>query len=235
MTITHEELAAFADGELPDERAAQVAAAVDADPALAREVEAHRALRAQLSGHFAPVLDAPVPDRLSAMLQADAAPEQAVVTDLSAARERRQAKRTIPRWSWIAGPALAASLALVVLFPRGEADNAGYAGTSLAAALDSTLVAEQAPDADTRILLSFRDAQGEFCRAFSRSEGSGIACRDEQGWRIEAQGEGSAGSQTEYRMAGADEASILAHAQDMAQGPALDAQEEAAARSRGWR
>lgn len=234
MTIAREELAAFADGELPEARAAEVAAAVEADPALAREVEAHRALKARLSGHFAPMLDEPVPDRLATMLQAGEAPPQAEVADLAAARERRRERRAVPRWGWVVGPALAASLALVVFLPRGEQDPA-YAGASLAAALDSTLIAEQAPDADTRILLSFRDAQGEFCRAFSRTQGSGIACRDEQGWRIEAQGEGSARAQSEYRMAGADEASILARAQEMAQGPALDAEAEAAARAAGWR
>jgi anti-sigma factor RsiW len=48
MTISREELAAFADGELGAARAAEVAAAVAADGALQAQVEAHRALRAQL-------------------------------------------------------------------------------------------------------------------------------------------------------------------------------------------
>lgn len=235
MTVSRDELAAFADGELPAGRAAEVAAAIEADPALAREVEAHRALRARLAGHFAPISQEPVPDRLANMLRPGAAAEPDGVVDFAAERERRQPRPPVPRWRWVVGPALAASLALVVLFPRGDGGSAPYAGDRLASVLDRTLVAEQAPGADTRILLSFRDGDGEFCRAFSGTGGSGIACRDERGWRIETQGEGSAGAQTEYRMAGADEASVLARAQEMASGPALDAGEEAAARAQGWR
>jgi AraC-like DNA-binding protein len=49
MTISREELAAFADGELDTGREAEIAAAVAADPALAAQVEAHRALKARLA------------------------------------------------------------------------------------------------------------------------------------------------------------------------------------------
>ncbi len=232
MTLTREELAAFADGELTGERAAQIAAAVAADPALAGEVEAHRALRAQLADHYAPVATAPVPDRLTALL---AQPQEAEVVNFAEAKERRAARRTIPRWGWIVGPALAASLALAVLLPGSGDDGAPYADPQLAGVLDTRLVAEQAPGADTRILLSFRAQGGDVCRVFSGEGGGGIACRDQQGWRLEALGEGSAGASTEYRMAGASEAALLSRAQDMAQGPALDAAAEAEAKANDWR
>lgn len=230
MTISREDIAAFADGELASEREADVAAAIAADPDLQRQVEAHRALKAQLSEHFAPIAEEPVPDALAALL----APKQAEVVDFAAARERRETRRSIPRWGWIAGPALAASLALAVFLPRGGSAD-GYADAQLARVLDSQLVAEQGPDAETRILLSFRDGEGDFCRAFSSVEGSGIACRDAQGWKFAAQGEGSDGAETDYRMAGASDGEILARAQQMADGPALDAQAEAEARDGGWR
>ncbi|MBM0171198.1 anti-sigma factor [Altererythrobacter sp. C41] len=232
MTVTREELAAFADGELTGERAARVAAAVAADPALAGEVEAHRALRARLADHYAPVAAAPVPDRLAALLTR---PREAEVVDFAEAKERRETRRTIPRWGWIVGPALAASLALVLLLPGSGGNGAGYADPQLAAVLDSRLVAEQVPGADTRVLLSFRAQGGEFCRVFSGEGGGGIACRDGDGWRLEALGEGSAGAATDYRMAGASDADLLARAQDMAQGPALDAEAEAEAKANGWR
>lgn len=232
MTVTREELAAFADGELTGERAARVVAAVAADPALAGEVEAHRALRARLGDHYAPVAAAPVPDRLAALLTP---PRGAEVVDFAEAKERRETRRTIPRWGWIVGPALAASLALVLLLPGSGDDRAGYADPQLAAVLDSRLVAEQAPGADTRVLLSFRAQGGEFCRVFSGEGGGGIACRDGDGWRLEARGEGSAGASTDYRMAGASDADLLARAQEMAQGPALDAEAEAEAKANGWR
>lgn len=231
MTITPEELAAFADGELDGRREAEVAAAVAADADLSRQVEQHRRMKSMLAGHYAPIAEEPVPDRLAALL---AEPREAEVVDFAAAREQRAAKRRIPRWGWVAGPALAASLALAVFLPGGGSAP-GYADQDLAATLDGQLVAEQEAGTPTRILLSFRNEGGQFCRAFSGSEGGGIACRDDDGWKLEALGEGSEADETDYRMAGAGDAEILALAQEMAEGPALDADAEAAARKSGWR
>ena len=235
MSVTREDLAAFADGELDPARAAEVAAAVAADPALAEELRAHRALRERLLAHFTPVLDAPLPERLTAPLttRGDASPRdgRGAVTDFAAARERREARRALPRWTWFAAPALAASLALAVLLPRG----ADYATGDLAAALDRQLVATQAADAETRVLLSFRDEAGAYCRAFAGEAQSGIACREADGWRLVMQGEGAAAQDSEFRMAGNPAAEVLERAQAMAAGPALDAQQEQAARAHGWR
>ncbi len=88
MTVSPEELAAFADGELPPERAEQVAAEVAADPHLARQVKSHRALRGLLSSHYDPIAAKPVPDRLAALLAAGTVQEAASpgVADLGAAR-----------------------------------------------------------------------------------------------------------------------------------------------------
>jgi hypothetical protein len=101
--------------------------------------------------------------------------------------------------------------------------------------LDDQLVAEQSSAAETRVLLSFEDKGGQFCRAYSGVSGGGIACRDDEGWRIESRSEGGEAASTDFRMAGADDGAILAEAQDMATGPALDAAAEQAARERGWR
>jgi anti-sigma factor RsiW len=154
MIPSREELAAFADGELHGTRAAEIKTAVAVDPALAAQLAAHRALKARLASHFAPILDEPVPERLTGAL----APKAGVV-DFAAAHERRQQARNLPRWIWIAAPALAASLVVAVLVPRGESDG-GYATGQLAVALDSQLVATQPSDAPTRVLLSFRDQGG---------------------------------------------------------------------------
>jgi len=230
MSVTPEELAAFADGELAEPRRSQVEAEVAQDETLAAQVARHRALKARLGAHFAPLLDAPVPDRLASLLGEG----ESHVADFIAARQRREAGFRVPRWGWIAGPALAASLALAVILP-GRGSPEGYAETELAAVLDQRLVAEQAADEDVRVLLSFRDEAGAYCRAFSGAEQSGIACRDEAGWKLRLEGEGAAGQGTEYRTAGADAAEIMARAQEMAVGPALDAAGERAARASGWR
>lgn len=225
MRVSPEELAAFADGELGEARAAEVAAAVAADPALEAQVRAHRALRQRLGAHFAPLLEAPLPERLTDALQPP-------VVDFAAAREKRRA-RTLARWGWVAGPALAASLALAVFLPKGA--DSSYAGGALAEALEGQLVATQPPDAPTRILLSFRDRSGAVCRAFAGEANSGIACRDAEGWRLVATDGGATAQMGEYRRAGSAAERTLERAQAMASGPALDAEEERAARARGWR
>jgi hypothetical protein len=228
--ITREELAAWADGEIAGARALVIEAAVETDSDLQAQVAAHRALKDRLSRHFAPVAKQPVPDRFRNLL----VPQAAEIVDFAAAKTRLDEKRHFPRWIWVAGPALAASLALAVFLPRGGNDLPGenYAGTQLASVLDTQLVAQQDAAADTRILLSFQNDGGEFCRAFANRDTGGIACHDDSGWRIEALIEGDATSATEFRQAGAPD--ILAQVQEMTAGSALDAAEEAAAREAGW-
>lgn len=228
MSVTPEELAAFADGELEAARAAEVAAAIAGDPALGAQVGAHRALRERLGAHFAPVMEAPLPERLTGPLGAP----PAGVLDFAAAREKRIARR-IPRWGWIAAPALAASLALAVFLPRGIDES--YAQGALAGTLDRQLVASQPAAAPTRILLSFRDRSGALCRAFTGEAQSGIACRDADGWRLVTTGAGTLAQGTDYRMADNPAGRVLEQAQAMASGAALDSAEERAAQARGWR
>ena len=230
MNPSREELAAFADGELDDTRRAAVAAAIAADPQLAAQVSAHRSLRDRLSSHFEPIMAAPLPERLARPLdRADA------VVNLADVRAKREANgsRSFPRWGWVVGPALAASLALALFMPRqGQGE---LVQGELAAVLDQQLVSAQAADAPQRILLSFRNRAGEYCRAFTSREQGGIACREANGWRLERTGTGAKVEKREYRMAGNSSAELLEQAQAMAAGAALDAAEESSARKSGWR
>lgn len=230
MTPTPEQIAAYADGQLEGDERAAVEVVVAADPALAQQVAAHRALAAKLSAHFAPLMERELPESLTALFQ----PRETEVVDFGAARERKETSRTLPRWSWVVGPALAASLALAVSLPRGELDDPAYAEGTLASALETQLTATQPGDADTRILLSFADADGDYCRAFTVPGGSGIACRDDRGWKLDRLGDGTDSGATEYRQAGSNVSAILAAAQDMAANGALDAEAEAAAAASGW-
>ena len=72
MNYDDETLMAYADGELDAAQRAEIAAAMENDPGLARRVEKHRALRAQVAGAFVSVLDQPVPERLVAAAHGDA-------------------------------------------------------------------------------------------------------------------------------------------------------------------
>ena len=236
MNITDETLAAYADGELDRTEAAQVAAAVAADPALAAKMAAHRALKARLAAHYAPLADQAVPPHLAALLSgAQHKDEQnsGEVISFAAASQKRGLVPVLRRWGPIAGPALAASLVLAVLQPLGGSRPEGYADPVLAAALDTQLAATQPAGAETRILLSFERESGGLCRVWRGETEGGIVCRDDTGWKIEQQFALDGAQSSEFRQAGS-EADLLAAAQDMAAGGALDAAQEQAARDRNW-
>lgn len=237
MSVTDEQIAAYADGELEGAELAQIEAAIAADPALARKVEAHRALKAKLAAHFAPILDAPVPDHLSAMLQPKESPAE--VVSFAAERQKRGLAPMVRRWGVYIGPALAAAVVAAAVFLPGMGGSDpvsvdGMAGPQLAGVLDNQLVADQSPDAQTRILLSFEQEPGRLCRVYRGEVAGGIACRNEQGWQIEREMLLGEGQSTEFRQAGSD-AELLAAAQSMASGSALSAEQEAEAKAKGWR
>ena len=229
MTITPEQLAAYADGELDDLTAARVRRAVEADPALASELAQLSALRTMLAARFDPVLTEPVPERLIAPINA-----AAKVVSLSDVRAARQSLWQRPQFRFAAGSAIAATLVIAVLVGRPGGAPAGYADGQLAAALDGVSSGQTGPDG-TKLLLSFRTDNGTACRGFAGKSASGIACHDDQGWKLEAVGGAGPQQTAQYQQAGSADAAIMAAAQDMAAGPALDAAAEQAARAAGWK
>ncbi len=70
MTISTQQLLAYADGELDAAEARAVEAAIAADPLLAARLEAEKHLRATLKGHLDPVAQEPVPEAFAAMIAA---------------------------------------------------------------------------------------------------------------------------------------------------------------------
>ena len=236
MNISLEMIAAFADGELEGADKEKVEAAIAVDPTLASEVERHRRLKAVLAARYAPIVTEDVPAHLVALLQTSEQHGDNVgeVISLAAARSRRGLPPMIRRWVPIAAPAIAASLVLALWQPWQASLPDAYAGKELASMLDNRLVANQSADAEPRILLSFAAESGKFCRAWRGATDGGIACRDSQGWKIEQSIAVSGTSSTEYRQAGS-EVDILAAAQEMAAGDALDAQGEKRALAKGWR
>jgi hypothetical protein len=227
MNVTPEKLAAFADDELDANEALAIGAAIAADPLLQAKVAAHRALRSKLSAHFAPVVEAEVPERLRrAALDGGRNGE---VVDFAAVAHRRVPPPVL-RYGL---PALAASLVLAVL-GYNALQSRNYAGGAVAEALDRQIAFRAPADAPVRVLLTFRNGEGQFCRAYSSGSRSGIACRDDLGWHVRYMGGAEQGQQTDYRQAGSADVAAMAAAQAMAVGPALDAKEEAAAAKRRW-
>lgn len=238
MGIDDERLIAFADGELgPDDRAA-VEAALAGDPTLRDRLAREERLRALVSGHYAPVADEPVPERLKALLT-----PPAEIVDLAARREARQA-RARPLWQNFA--ALAATLVLGLFAGRtllpGAAGPVGLeegvlvAQGGLADALETQLASSQAADAETRIGVSFAAADGRLCRTFASAAASGLACRDAGHWRLVTVTGGQAAPSGEVRQAAsAADPLVLEAAQAMMAGEPLDAAGERRARASGWR
>lgn len=221
--MTDDELAmAYADGELDAISARRFEKRMAEAPELASAVAAHRALRERLRGSFAPVAEAPLPNRLTALLGSNVV-------------EMRPRARSGSFWR--AAMALAACLVAVVtigLF-RQSAPTGGspqMASAPLARSLDTQLAGGQGA---TRVLVSFRDRQGSYCRVFQAPEMSGIACREQQGWALRQTSAHAPGGTGEYRQAGSADADLFAAAQGMMAGDPLDPAAERAAQARGWR
>ncbi len=240
MSIDRETLMAYADGQLGPEDRIMVEAAIAADPDMARDVEAHQALRAQLGAHFAPIASAPVPERLKAVL---GAPSN--VVDMATVRKEKEERVPLlmpsRRWGMMGG-AIAASLALGMVMgtqlrdggPVATQDGRLIAQGKLDRALTSQLASAPSADAPVRILLSFRAAEGNYCRAFETDGTAGIACRSKDAWAIAQMQSGVETRRGGYRQAGSAHEAIMAAAQEMAADGALDAEAERAARMADW-
>ena len=150
-----ERLIAYVDGELDAAARAAFEAEMAADPALAAEVALHRGLAARVGAAYAPILDEPVPAQLVAMA--------------SAANDAR------PGWMRLGPPAWAAMAACLVVGvlagrlawpqpgPLVARDGALTARGELAGALTTQLAAEPGV---VKVGLSFRAADGRYCRTF---------------------------------------------------------------------
>ena len=98
--IGEEELHAFIDGELPADRAAVVAAALEADRSMAARVAAFAADKAALAATFRPIAQQPVPLSWIVLIE-------------RAAAATPTARRRVPPWGrWVVG--LAACLVLLL-------------------------------------------------------------------------------------------------------------------------
>jgi anti-sigma factor RsiW len=82
-----------------------------------------------------------------------------------------------------------------------------------------------------RVPLSFRDKSGKLCRSFDTARLAGIACRDDDGWRLRLALQTSSSGRS-----AASESPFVGQAVDaMIAGDPLDAGQQQAARDRGWR
>lgn len=225
--ISDADLAAYVDNGLDALRRAEIEAEAESDLALARRLAAHQALGGLLVNALAPVLDAPVPDRLTR-----------TVTEANVLRPRfgRPAHRVI---AWSA--AIAASLMVGVLIGHQSVDTPlrpGAHGLQAAGGLARSLDRQLAADGgDIRIGISFQQRTGGTCRTFEMKTArlAGLACREGQDWSVPVLAS-AAPQVSAYRMAGSETpAAVLAEIDVRIVGEAFDRRAEEAARDRGWR
>lgn len=225
-----EKFFAWLDGELEPAEAAEMEARVASDPKLQRLAEQHRALSAQLCGAFDPIAVAPVPERLRVAVQPPA-------EDFATAR-RGRAMPSLPHWTAMAATLAIGIFAGTMIPQRGGAPvevQGGriYAAAALNRALDTQLAS--APAGDVRVGLTFRDQAGEVCRSFTGAVGSGLACREEDRWKLRGLFAASEGQGGAYRMAAGMDPNLAALVDSTMAGEPFVAAQEKAAREGGWK
>ena len=258
-TPTDEILMAYADGELDAARHLQVEHAMQANPALRLRVDALRQQRARVGAAFAAVLDEPLPERLTHLLQtpsvaastgpvAPPAPDAVLVNLADARRQRtqRHPMRYMPSWAQLGG--MAASIMLGVLLGARFMGGGGVdpaiglhqgqlvAGGAIGKALSTQLASEPPADASVAVQLSFVDKGGEYCRTFSTAAAAGLACQQSGQWVVQQMVATDAQARGEVRQAATGLPPALLDAVDkrMAHGT-LDSTAERTARAQGWR
>ena len=248
MTFDDETLMAFADGELDQTLRAEIAAAVERDPQLARRVAQHRALRDNVAGAFSTVLVQPLPDRLLA-----AARGATATTDTNLDRPHGKvlqfpaptARAPAMPWRTREWAAMAASVVLGVVIswkvfvpdPALIAPQGGrlVARGALAAALDRQLASQQTGSEPVQIGLSFRTGAGDYCRSFAlaHAASAGLACRTRNDWEILATAPVPAAGEG-VRQAASPPPAIMQAIESRISGEALDAAGEQNAQRTGW-
>ena len=250
MNYDDETLMAYADGELDAVQRAAIAAAMEKDPALAQRVEKHRALRAEVAGAFAAVLDQPVPERLVAAANGDSVaasnrrtPPHGKVLQFPIKGARAPgASWGIREWS-----AMAASVVLGLfiswrVFAPAEQSLLAVNGCALVArgelatALDRQLASDQRREEPVQIGVTFRSHDGNYCRSFtlSATRTAGLACRAGGDWQVAATAVAELPAGQVQQAAGTMPAAVLAAIEARIAGEALDAAGEQDARLGGW-
>jgi hypothetical protein len=236
MSVSDEMLMAFADDALAPEEAAQVAAALEADPALARKLDRMRSAGHALREAFAGQLELEPPARFATLLDKPPGRNADIIAF----------PRAMPKpLAWIAAAAACAVLAFVAgRASLGEndmmvarVDGAITARGPLDRALDRQAAGPAKSPAGVQIAMSFPAEGGGFCRVFRTPAASGLACGEAGAWRVETfAAERPAPYRQGYKLAaGPLPEAILAAANDRRAGDPLDARAERSAIDAKWR
>lgn len=240
MTFDEETIVAYADGECDAMTAKRIEKAMASDRILSDRIARQQALRNRLAAHYDPVVEDPVPDRLTTLLTASM--ESNVDTSFANRKADHDRKKVIRRGFGIAQwSAMAATLALGIVVgqfglglngsPIAQHNDTLIASGALETALETQLASAQSDGNSYRIGLTFRSKADQICRSFDGKTVSGIACKANDHWRLENTIPGKATS--EYRQASSSE--INARAAVMMDDTPVDADTERKLMENGWK
>lgn len=234
MVDRAELIAAYLDGSLDGEALVAFEAEMQADSALAADVQRWRSNESLLHTAFPLDSNGINPAMLEKLGLGEPVPQARPIP--LAANDNR--------WSWgrvaIAGGAIAASIAAVMVFL--EPEKSGLAGNRQFQIAMETLPSGETLDLTEQgavgPVLSFRAGDGRYCREFAGAKvGGGIACRSSDGWTVEAQTARGTEISTNGEIrtaAGNDPKSLNAVMDRLNASDPLDKEKENKAISSGW-
>lgn len=242
MTIDDLTLMAFVDGELSAAERTTLEAAMAADPALAARADALRLTRSAARDAF-PIAPDPRDAALAALI---AGSTRASAPGMAERLRVWISGITLPQaaaWGALAAACFVAGLSVGVFNPSDDTGFAldpqgGIADAGLVRVLDQGRAAD-GPDAQGHVVgLTFRAADGRWCRSFQSGDDNvaGLACRQDGRWRAEAVAPLARDVATEVRTASSDTPpAVLAAVDALIDGDALDAAAESEAIRNRWR
>lgn len=240
MTISHELLEAFVDGELDEQERARVEAAVAADLALGARVARLREVGKIVAGAYEGLLAAPLPDAVEAAVRT----KTSDVVPFARPRNRIQ-------WPSAVGgaAAMAAAFAFAVYSGAFEPPQSAIvavggeliAGRELSEGLDRAKSAEafNVEGGRAQVSLSLVTESGKYCRQFHSDVADravdGLACREGDRWRVEIAAASHRTATDGFHPAGAAGGLLDTAIDRMRPRTILNADGEGAAIARGWR
>ncbi|MCT7377849.1 anti-sigma factor family protein [Chelativorans salis] len=248
-----ETLMAFADGELDEATAAAVEDAVNHDDELMARVAMFMETRARAKAEMASLLDQPVPHKLEQDVRAmveesrkasanDAEAEPGQVVQLGSVRKNHSARRAETWTLPLAASLVAAIAAGIVGYQLGSAGDpeearvAGVTDPAVQKALQTLASGEErqlaGEERRIRIVSSFRDQDGTFCREYEIDPAQGsslvaVSCHEASEWITKIAVTAPLGEDG-YAPASSMEA-LEAYLSAINAGPALSEEEEAQA------
>lgn len=242
--VSDEILSAFIDGQLDGAQRDELERRLAADPQLRTRLEELSKVDGLLREAFDPPDFAETPERFRALVERESAPSDKVRLF------RPRARGLDWRMPIAASLALALSGAGGYWAGRGSVSGANLvaeagsiqigASTPLFALLEATPSATQRDAGALGVFkpsIAYQAADGRFCREFELAEEAnrlaGIACRNDESWRVEVLVAGAT-AQDGYAPVSDDNAALDGTLDRLGVGAPLTGEQEATAMSQGW-